>query len=268
MIASDDRRADGLGHLYAIDRATGQPRWKRAFDVGVMTDLVLVGDVLYFATLREIVVALKLANGEPVWTFAAGGAGERFFATSSPLVSKTRVFFGGTDGTIHALDRKTGQSVWARSLGARISTSLVDIDKKLFAGTADSRLHLLAPDDGEIIASRELPGLPFGRPIRAAGDIVVFTTGGVVLSTSPDLGSVRWETKVETEWASFRPLLLGTEILAGADDGRVHAIAVKDGTRLWSQDFGGPVTSLTVAGDGECYVGTTRGIVFATRFTD
>jgi outer membrane protein assembly factor BamB len=267
VVASDDRRAGGLGHLYAIDRGTGKPRWKRPFDVGVMTDLALVEDVLYFATLREQVVAVRISSGEPVWTFAAGSAGERFFATSSPVVSETRVFFGGVDGTIHALDRKTGESVWARSLGARVSTSLVDVDRNLLVGTADNRLHLLGPDDGKTIASRELPGLPFGRPIRAAGGIVVFTTGGVALSTSSDLGSVRWETKVDTEWASFRPLLLGTEILAGADDGHVHAIAAKDGAKLWSQDFGGPVTSLTVAGDGECYVGTTRGIVFATHST-
>ena len=268
VIATDDRRAEGIGHVYALDRLTGEPRWNRRFDVGVMTDLVLVGDVLYFATLREHVVALRLSNGEPIWTFTAESAGERFFATSTPVVTNAHVIFGGIDGMIHALDPKTGEKMWGRSLGARVSTSLVHIDGMILVGTADNRLHLLSSEDGKSVASRVLPGLPFGRPISTAGSFVVLTTGGVILSLSSDLGSVHWDTKVDTEWASFRPILVDSEILAGADDGRVHAIAVKDGKNLWSQDFGGPVTSLTDAGgkQGEFYVGTTKGIVFATRF--
>ena len=266
VIATDDRRAEGIGHVYALDRLTGEPRWKRRFDVGVMTDLTVVENVLYFATLTEQVVALKLSSGEPVWTFAAGSAGERFFVTSTPVVTDTHVIFGGIDGTIHALDRETGKKVWSRSLGERVSASLVDFDGKIFAGTADNRLRLLSSENGKSVASRDLPGLPFGRPIRAGGGLVVLTTGGVILSLSSDLDAVRWETRVDTEWASFRPILLGTEILAGADDGRVYAISVKDGKISWSQEFGAPVTSLTDAGgkQGEFYVGTTNGIVFAT----
>ncbi len=89
VIATDDRGAEGRGYVYAFDRLTGEPRWNRRFDVGVMTDLVLVGDVIYFATLREQVVALRLSSGEPVWTFEAGSAREGFFATSTPLLTDT-----------------------------------------------------------------------------------------------------------------------------------------------------------------------------------
>ena len=266
VIATDDRRAEAVGHVYALDRTTGEPRWKQPFAIGVMTDLIPVGDVLYFATLTEQVVALKLASGEPVWTFEAGSAVKGFFATSTPLVAESRVFFGGIDGTLHALNRETGEKVWSRSLGERVSTALIAIDGKILAGTADNKLHLLEPATGKIVATRDLPGLPFGRPV-VDGGVVVFMTGGEVRSLSSDLSSVRWESKVDTEWASFRPVVIGEEILAGADDGRVYALRLKDGATSWSQDFGGPVTSLTSAEQGSAiYIGTAKGIVFATRF--
>jgi outer membrane protein assembly factor BamB len=270
VIATDDRREEGIGHVYAVDRSTGKPRWKRRFEVGVMTDLVLVDETLYFATLREQVVALRLSSGEPVWTFAAGSAGERFFATPTPVVTADQVIFGGVDGTIHALDRNSGKSVWTRSLGARVSASLIDLGGSILAGTADNRLHVLSAESGEIVASRSLPGLPFGRPIVVDGGIVVLTTGGVILSLSSDLATVRWQARIDSEWASFRPVILGGQVLAGADDEQVHAIALADGSASWSQGFGGPVTSFTVAGGEprELYVGTSNGIVFATRVLD
>jgi len=232
-----------------------------------MTDLILGGDVLYFATLREQVVALKLSTGEPVWTFEAGSASERFFATSTPLVTETQIIFGGIDGTIHALNRKTGERVWDRSLGARVSTSLLESDGTILAGTANNRLHLLGLADGKSVASRDLPGLPFGRPLEVGGAIVVLATGGTIVSLERDLAAVRWQVRVDTEWASFRPILVGKTILVGADDGRVHAFSANDGAVLWSQDFGGPVTSLTDAGGerDELYVGTANGVIFATR---
>ena len=64
-----------------------------------------------------------------------------------------------------------------------------------------------------------------------------------------------------------RGVWVGATILAGADDGKVYALFSKDGVVAWSQDFDGPVTSLTYAGGegDELYVGTTDGVVFATR---
>lgn len=269
VIASDDRRAEGIGHVYALDRRSGEPRWRRKFDVGVMTEMTLVEGVVYFATLREQVVALELSNGKTAWTFKAGEPGERFFATSTPLVTADRVHFGAIDGVLHALDRKTGKPVWQRDLGDRVSTSLVKLGERVLAGTADNRVHLLSLEDGGRVASRDLPGLPFGRPIPTGDVVIVLTTGGIALSIASDLEAIGWKTSVETEWASFRPVLRGGQLLVGADDGRVHAIAVRDGAQLWSQDFDGPVTSLTDAGGerGEFYVGTTKGIVYATDWT-
>jgi outer membrane protein assembly factor BamB len=269
VIATDDRRPEGIGHVYVFDRQTGEPRWKKRFDVGVMTDLVLADDVLYFATLRERVVALNISDGELLWTFDAGSATERFFATSTPLVTEEQLIFGGIDGTIHALDRKTGKRTWKSSLGARISTALIDIDGKILAGTADNQLHLLQASDGKTVASRDLPGLPFGRPLETGDHIVVLMTGGSVLSVDKKLGAAHWEAKIDSEWASFRPLLVGGTILAGADDGKVFALSAKSGKVDWSQDFNGPVTSLThVPGErDELYVGTSNGIIFATRLS-
>jgi outer membrane protein assembly factor BamB len=129
-------------------------------------------------------------------------------------------------------------------------------------GTADGRLHRLRKKNGKTIATLEIEGLPFSRPLLLGDALIVLTTGGRILAVDVSLGGIRWERHVDTEWATFRPISLGDAVLAGADDDRVYAFRVEDGMALWSQEFGGPVTSLTDAGD-ILFIGNTRGLIFA-----
>ena len=268
LIATDDRQPEAIGHVYALDRATGEPRWKQPFENGVATDLLVEGGVVYFATYREQVMAMTLSDGETIWSFDAGSPTERLHRTSSPMLTESHVIYGGVDGTIRALDRSTGEPVWERSLGSRVSASPIGVDESILVGTENAKLHLLKSANGEPVASLELPGTPFGRPLEVNGSIVVFMTGRYAAAIDRALKSTRWQIQIGTDWATFRPLLVDQTILAGADDHRVYALSEKTGALVWMQEFDGPVTSLTyVAGDrDELYVGTTAGTVHATRF--
>jgi eukaryotic-like serine/threonine-protein kinase len=96
--------ADGLGHIFALDRATGREVWARQFGKGWgACNPVLCGKVLY-VTMREgsedgkpvALAALDAASGRTLWTYPDGPA------WAGPAVADGMLFFGSDDGKLRA----------------------------------------------------------------------------------------------------------------------------------------------------------------------
>jgi len=100
--------------------------WSRALGDGYSA-IVVAGGVLYTMYRTDpkvdVVAALNAKTGETVWEFKydapftsayelAEGPGPR----ATPLVVGERVFTAGPTGIIHAIDRKSGKSIWGRDL--------------------------------------------------------------------------------------------------------------------------------------------------------
>jgi outer membrane protein assembly factor BamB len=62
----------GDGHLYAIDRESGETRW--AFDAGsaVTSTPAVSGGLVFFGTYDDDFHAVWAADGRPVWTLETG----------------------------------------------------------------------------------------------------------------------------------------------------------------------------------------------------
>ncbi len=76
---------------------------------------VIADDLLLYGTNRAAMHAVSTRSRKHVWSFKAEGLVKLNNMTqmdSSPAVSKGRVFFGGPDGYLHALDLKTGKKIW------------------------------------------------------------------------------------------------------------------------------------------------------------
>ncbi len=73
-----------------------------------------------------------------IWTFKAPGG-----IASSPIVAGETIYFGTTDGVMHAVDRRTGQELWNLSLGSPITLAQALADGKLFVRTDDGRVHAI-----------------------------------------------------------------------------------------------------------------------------
>ena len=71
VLSSDDRRPDGVGHVYAIEASSGSVRWKTRIGRGSMTDVVRREGRLYVVTLDSVLLALDLASGRQAWSFRA-----------------------------------------------------------------------------------------------------------------------------------------------------------------------------------------------------
>lgn len=262
IAGSDLRSAGAVAYLYAFDRETGAVRWKTAVGPGATTDLPAFERLLFTVTLGDELLALDRTTGERVWSFGSGATNESFWLNSSPAVLGERVFFGGLNGVLYALNARTGQLVWKRELGSRVSTGLVADDAGVYAGTSDRRLYLVNPKTGEVTARIETESAPTGRLALAGTCLLGFLGESTLACHARTLERPLWTRVGEKPWTSSRPYVWDDLALAGNDLGQVFAFRLADGEIDWSETFGGTIRGIGTSAEG-LYVGTLKGEIHA-----
>ena len=85
---------------------------------------------------RSISTAKKI-----VWRYKHPQRNFPFY--SSPAISGDRLFVGGRDKMLHALDLKTGKSLWTVMTRARIDSSPVVSGGSVYVGSSDGKLYVV-----------------------------------------------------------------------------------------------------------------------------
>jgi serine/threonine-protein kinase len=83
-IGSDDHK------VYALDAATGHPRWTYTTGDWVVSGPAVAGSTVYIGSDDHKVYALDAATGHPRWTYTTGG----LVYPSSPAVAGGTVYIG------------------------------------------------------------------------------------------------------------------------------------------------------------------------------
>ncbi len=94
------------GKLYAVDAVTGHVEWTFQAQGAILTAPVIADTLLYFAGGNTF-YALGLQGHATVWTAAVGTV------ECKPLIHGDKIIFGSWDGTVRALDRRSGQQLWS-----------------------------------------------------------------------------------------------------------------------------------------------------------
>ena len=255
--------ADGkTGRVYAFERSTGVVRWKyNVPERGVASDVLRLGPNAYAVTLGDELLCLDLETGKPKWTFRSSFTGHDFHWTSSPAVSGDRIYFGGLDGIVYALDSQSGKLVWKKDLGARVSTSIALQGRNLYVGTAKRHVYRLDPGSGDVLADIVTESEPRWTLVVTGESILVFLGEEVLASLDLSLKKVLWSAEASKEWTSARPYLWRGTVLAG-NRRELVALRLSDGAREWSHQFPETVRGIGTS-DEVLYVGTLKGPIFA-----
>jgi outer membrane protein assembly factor BamB len=250
------------GHVYALGRSTGALRWK--YDVperGVASDVLRLGKNAYAVTLGDELLCLDLETGKPKWTFHSGFKGLDFPTTSSPALAGERIYFGGLDGIVYALDSQSGKVIWKKDLGARVTTSIALQGGSLYVGTAKRHLYRLDSSSGDVRADMGTESEPRGTIVVAGESMFVFLGEDVVASIDLSLKKVLWSAEASKEWTSSRPYVWRGAVLAG-NRRELVALRLSDGAREWSKQFPEIVRGIGTS-DEVLYVGSLKGPIFA-----
>jgi len=159
------------GKLYAFELPTGKLLW--ASEIGGYVAGAVAADVeaVYLGHYQNEVVAVNLEEGTIRWKYK----GRNFPYVSSPALLADRLILGCRDRNVIALDRNTGELLWATRTGSRVDGSPLVIGDAAFIGSDDGRIYAFDVETGDILWEYEA-GRPVNSPLHAQGK----TLAGIV----------------------------------------------------------------------------------------
>ncbi len=172
---------------------------------------------LYAATAFGEVVALDADTGRRVWTQDLGAP-----ASGAPTVSGGRVYVVGRDGTAWALEAANGRVAWTVQ-GTPAESGVIG-----GASPAVSGNRIVLP-----YSSRELRGL---------------LSGGTELWTTTVAGTRLGRAYAGVTDITGDPVIDGGTVYAGSPSGRIDAIDLTSGERIWSVEEGAMSPVATAGG--------------------
>lgn len=272
-------------HHLALGEAL-QTVWRRDIGDGSSSDTrllsrpVVAEGRIFTLDAESHVAAFEADTGKPLWRLDLTPELEDSGALGGGLgLSGGRLFATTGYGEIFALEPASGAVVWKRELGTPIRVAPAVAEGRVFVISYDNRMTALAADDGRELWTHEGiaedAGLIGGAMAAVEGGIVVVPySSGQLFGLRVENGRVVWQDQL-VRIARFTPLATLSEIrgspvidrglvYAISHSGRMVAIDLRSGDRVWERDIEG-VETPWVAGDFIFMVTTQAEVICLSR---
>jgi outer membrane protein assembly factor BamB len=192
-----------------------------------------------------------------------------------------RLFVSTGFGFVSALDANSGKEIWRRTATVPFRSAPVVNGGRVFVSTQENQLLALAEDDGRVLWDHrgiaESAGILGSNSVAVSGDVVVVPyTSGELFALNVRNGKPAWSDTLARSGGltplsaladiSGRPVIDRGLVFANSHAGRLVAIDIRTGERVWTIDVGGTQRPW-VAGD-YLYVITDDAQVICVRRAD
>ena len=243
------------------------PRWQTRLNGQAFATPAVHDGVAYLGTTGGVFNAIRVEDGERVWTFSAG---RPIFGDA--LVDGEALYFVCDNGYLFKLERATGEEVWRYELGdERVSRILghpivfdwdwqapkpMIVDGTVFVGSGDGGFHAVDAATGARKWRFEA-GERVRNGAAVHGERVLFGSGGLVFALERGSGREAWRHDVGAA-VDATPVVAGDHVLVGNRGGGLYALSVADGTLVWRLYFWGSwVESTPIVVDDVIYIGSS-----------
>lgn len=132
--------------LWQATVAASQGRTDLERMIDIDGDPVVIDDVVYVVAYQGRLAALQLASGRILWT-------RDLDSYAGMSVDAYRIYLSGTDGTLWALDRNNGATLWKQDALIRRALTRPQLHKQyLIVGDFNGFIHWLRRDTGKLVA--------------------------------------------------------------------------------------------------------------------
>jgi outer membrane protein assembly factor BamB len=264
-VASGDRIffATGKGGVYCLD-SKGEELWSKKVIQGTKEDgtpipsrleapVACFDSTVLIGSIDGIVYAFDAATGDEKWTYDIGSS---IIGTvnllPSPSGESSSVFvISQDDGVLHAIDLKSGKSLWKTEGVERCDGSPAVRGDAIIFGSCAAALHVYSSKDGTLVKNIELDG-----DAQVAGGVALLgngiysgSNGGKVFRANVDTGKVVWANEDSLSEVFTTPAVDGEWVVFGSYDGSVYGLDEKLGEQQWKFETDGMPYSPVIAGD-------------------
>ncbi len=292
-IANDDWAQSGgnpsksMGHV-ALGNALGLA-WQVSIGAGsdkkgrLISAPVVAGGRVYTIDTNGVARAFDTRNGGAVWSTSFGkDSGNKDSNYGGGLaVEGDRVYAVNGLGNVAALDAATGAQLWTVKPGGPLRGAPTVADGAVYVISQDNQIYSLKAADGAAnwssAAALEIAGV-FGSasPAVARGTVIAGFSSGELNAYRYENGRVVWQdalsrTSISTSVAALSdidasPVIDGNQVFAVGKGGRMVALEINSGQRIWEQNVAG-ITTPWVAGDWVFVVTDEAKVVAMSRTT-
>jgi outer membrane protein assembly factor BamB len=246
-----DRRTSAL---VAIDGSTRERLWRVALgDVSRSAPAVSEGRV-FLGARDDTVYAVELDSGRVAWKAKAQGRIDPAVAVADGRVFVVSESPSSGRAALDAYLADTGKLAWSFSpsqlpAGA---TSPTVAQGSVYVGFGDGTVRAIDAASGEERWHTPVRAdfSPLSSPAYDAGRVYVVDRSGGLYAFDAGTGKRAWDFQFEGagDWAA--PIVSGSFVHVGLDDGTLATVDVGTGHLRWQASFGlGPLGPLAAAGD-------------------
>ncbi|MGE5145857.1 MAG: PQQ-binding-like beta-propeller repeat protein [Candidatus Eiseniibacteriota bacterium] len=228
---------------------------------------------------RARVAAFNAQTGDELWRVSVLPEGEDEGEVGGGIAyDKGRLFVATGAAEVLALDANSGKDIWRTPVPAPVHSAPTIADGKVFAVTVENELQALGEDDGKKLwfhtgLAESASFLGGASPAVDRNVVVVPHTSGELFALRVENGRPIWSDGLASiqrvtavaALADIRgdPVIDRGLVFAVSNSGRMAAIDLRTGNRVWDLDVGALQTPW-IAGD-YVYVLTNNGEVLCVR---
>lgn len=234
------------GNFYSIAASTGQIQWSFSTKSENLSTPLLDEGIVYFLAGNNVFYALDAATGRQIWLYSRQDTSQFSIRGGSQAALKDGMLYVGfSDGSLVALNARTGASAWELQLNRNKkfrdvdATPVIDNNQLYIAGY-DDKLYCVSLDKGEVLWRADGGGY---SAVTLAGDKLFYpTSSGEVLALKKSNGDKVWSFKLQDGMATQVATYKGT-LVFGESQGKLLFLDPNSGVVLGSMEPGRGILS-------------------------
>lgn len=171
------------------------------------------------------------------WSAKLGKGSEFLRVSLTPVGDGKRIYAASHDGVVSAFDPETGKRIWRVELDLTLSAGPGTGEDVVVVAGSDGVLVCLAATDGREIWRIDIDAESLARPLIQDSSVVVQTIDAKLQVFSVFDGTERWSIAQDTPRLTLRgtssPVIAGTNVVAGFDNGRLVGTSLSSGVTAW-----------------------------------
>lgn len=171
------------------------------------------------------------------WRSKVGKGSESLRLALSPAGDGNRVYTASYDGVVTAFNPEDGSRHWRVELDIELSAGPGVGEGQVIVAGRDGDLISLNADDGAERWRTNIVGESLSRPILKNQIVVVYTIDGRMRALSAYDGEERWIIEQSSPALTLRgsssPIVVGSMVIGGFDNGRLVATDIEEGVTEW-----------------------------------
>jgi len=186
---------------------------------------------------KELVKFKNTVKIKKLWSTKVGGKSEHLLVGLRPIGDGNRIYAASQDGKVVAINPDSGKTHWKSELEIELSAG-PDVNEGVVAiASKDGDIVLLDADSGAELWRSYVGGEVLAKPLIKDDAVIAQTIDNRLVALARFDGKQRWEAKQTMPALTMRgassPMLVGSSVIAGFDNGRLVAYNIDTGDIEW-----------------------------------